>query len=93
MKNTREFLVKFEKEIKVPLDMDKYSKEILQQISDYWGLDKGEMDDEEIILESAKDIAHIYLDDGYLDNNLEGFPPNGQDCEKVNSSFRIEEIK
>lgn len=93
MNNTREFTIKYEQEFKVTLDMDKYNKDTLRQITEYWGYDKGELDEEYIIKESAEEIANSYLRDGYLDKELEGFPPGGQNCVPVNTYINIEEIK
>jgi hypothetical protein len=93
LKNTREFIVKVEKEIKVTLDMDLYTKENLAQINEFWGYDKNEMEEEEIIEEAVNDIAHQFEKDGYLDKDLEGFPSNGQTCKNTNYSMSIKEIK
>jgi hypothetical protein len=93
MGNQRQFKVAVEKEFVVTLDMNKYNPEVLKQITEYWGYDYRELEDEEIIKESVGDIAHQYLNDGYLDKDLEGFPMNGQRVSKINTYVNIEEIK
>lgn len=86
----KEITVKVEQEFKVTLDMSKYSSENLQHISGYWSYDS-DFDDEEIIEEAIKDIVHNYLNRGYHDEKLEGFPIDGQKCEKTNTYVYIEE--
>lgn len=44
-----------------------------------------------IIEEAVKDIVHNYLNRGYHDDKLEGFPIDGQKCEKTNTYVYIED--
>ncbi|MGE7840699.1 hypothetical protein ACQKNX_07900 [Lysinibacillus sp. NPDC093712] len=86
----KEIIVKVEQEFKVSLDMNKYNSENLKQLSSYWGYDS-DFTDEEIIEEAVKDIVHNYLNRGYHDQDLEGFPIDGQQCEIANTHVYIEE--
>ena len=87
------FKVRVEKELKVTLDMNRYNEENLNSIRGIWGYGKDDFTDEEIIEECVTDLANIYLRDGYLDDNLEEFPIEGQICEQANEFMDVEEIK
>ena len=93
MANIREFKVVVEKELKVTLDMDKYDKQTLDQLRSIWGDNYLDFTDEEMIEESVSDLANTFMRDGYLDEELEEFPTNGQKCIETNVRLDVEEIK
>jgi len=82
----KEITVMVEQEFKVSLNMSKYNSENLQQLSGYWGYDS-DFTNEEIIEEAVKDIVHNYLNRGYHDQKLEGFPIDGQEWRKQIHTF------
>lgn len=87
--NTKTFKIRAEEEFEVTLDMDKYDKETLKQIAEYWGYSDN-LEDEDILKEVAMDLHFIYKKEGYhLDEELEGFPMNAQKCIAVDSDVRV----
>lgn len=88
----KEFIVKVEQEFKVTLDMHKYNNNILKHISGYWNYDS-DFTNEEIIEEAVRDIVGNFLNRGYHDEKLEGFPIDGQKCERIDTHVYIEEYR
>lgn len=85
--NKKKFKVIVEQELEIALDMDRHTKESLEQYKDYWGFDSD--NDEDTIREIVEHITLNYLHDGYFDQDAEGLVFEGFNGKAVETKIDV----